>query len=701
MKIHGARLFQLFLFGTLLSAATSAAPATSSITLATSANPSFLGKALTLTATVTPSSATGDVTFYDGVVPLGVARLSGANATLSTLALAPGAHTLSALYRGDSLTQPGASAPIQQTVLGLGQNGFQKQAAYPGVINPFALAAGDFRGNGKLDLVVGNVGSDTIAVLPGNGDGTFGQPANFAVDPATFSSPSGIAVGDFNGDGHMDIAAANAASAVSTVAVLLGNGDGTFKKEVSYPVPGNPHSLNACDFNGDGISDLVTDNFGHNSISVLLGKADGTFQAPLNATVGTGPINTTCGDFNGDGKADVAVVYQTVVSVLLGKGDGTFQAPASYAVGKGANWVTAGDLNRDGHADLAVVNTADNNVSILLGKGDGTFAAAVNYSTGAGPFEVVAGDFDGDGLTDLAVTNSTDNNVGVLLGKGDGTFQSIVNYAAGSGPRPLVAADFNSDGRSDLVAGNYLGGTVSVLLGVAVDRPIVTAVVNGASFASTGLSPGLIFTLGGIGLGPSTGQGLQLDSKGRIASSLSQVQVLVDGTPAPLLYVSQNQINAVAPYELTSRVGQNVNVQVVINQLTSNLVAVPIKAVSPAIFSLGNGQGAIRNQDQSINGPSNPAAVGSFLSIYATGEGQIKPGGVDGQLVTDASTIPLAAVALSIGGVPVTPQFAGSTAFDGFFQVNAQVPSGLSGAVPVALTVGGVTSPSGINVVVQ
>jgi uncharacterized protein (TIGR03437 family) len=698
MTNHG-RFIQMPTLLSLLTVLVTAAPVSSTVTLSSSANPLVLGKPLTLTATVAPASGTGEVTFYDGVVPIGVAALSDGGAKVTTLALAPGTHSVRAYYHGDSATQPSTSPSTSQTIVALGENGFQKPASYAAPqFGPFGLAVGDFNEDGVLDLVVANFGLNTVGVMLGNGDGTFKAAADFQVASALGSFPSGTLVSDFNGDGHLDIAVVNASTSVNTVAILLGNGDGTFKPVASYPVPGNPHSLALCDFNEDGVGDLVTDNFGFSSISVLIGKPDGTLQDADNIMVGVNPLGLTCGDLDGDGHADIAVLNGAGLNVLLGNGDGTFKPLINYPNAKG-NSVAIGDFNRDGLADTVVLGASG--AIVMLGKSDGTLQAGVTYPVGGGPFQVIVGDFNGDGLEDLAVSNTSDNTVSVLLGKGDGTFQSQMTYAAGTGPRPVVAGDFLENGRSDLAIGDFFGGTISVLLGVPVDEPTITAVVNGASFQSTGLSPGVIFTVAGTGLGPPIGQTLQFDSSGNIASTLAGVQVLVDDTPAPLLFVQGNQINAVAPYELTSRVGQSVNVQVIYNQVAGNIAEVPIVATSPAIFNLGSGQGAIRNQDQTVNGTSNPAAAGSLVSIYATGEGQINPNGVDGQLVTNASTLPVAAVSVSIGAVSIVPQFAGSTEFDGFFQVNAQVPPGIQGVVPVVVTVGGKSSPTGITMAVQ
>ena len=332
---------------------------------------------------------------------------------------------------------------------------------------PFSVVAGDFNGDGRTDLAVANGASNDVSVLLGNGDGTF-QNFQQPVQNLAGSLPFGIVAGDFNGDGRTDLAVANFAS--GDVSVLLGNGDGTFQNQGRYAVGLGPDAIVAGDFNGDGRTDLAVANGASSDVSVLLGNGDGTFQTPVRYAVGTEPEALVAGDFNGDGCTDLAVANygSNDVSVLLGNGDGTFQEQKTYLVGTEPKAIVAGDFNGDGHTDLAVANNGDHDVSVLLNKGDGTgtFQDQMTYQVGNGPDAIVAGDFTGHGRTDLAVANDASNDVSVLLNKGDGTgtFQDQVRYAVGTEPFALVAGDFNGDGHIDLAVANATSNDVSVLL---------------------------------------------------------------------------------------------------------------------------------------------------------------------------------------------------------------------------------------------
>src|SRR6266700_2921229 len=246
------------------------------------------------------------------------------------------------------------------------------------------------------------------------------------------NGPSGIAVGDFNGDGKLDLAVANYGD--NSFSVLLGNGDGTFQPPRTLPIGTHPALVAVGDFNGDGKPDLAISSVGDNTVSVLLGNGDGTFLAPQVTPVGLNPWYFAVGDFNGDGKLDLAVADygcpldctsspSNTVTVLLGNGNGTFLPGPSLTVGNGPAGVAVGDFNGDGKPDLAVANLNDNTLSILLGNGDGTFQAPQTFAgVGTKPYFVAVGDFNRDGKPDLVITNHLGNTVTVLLGNGDGTF---------------------------------------------------------------------------------------------------------------------------------------------------------------------------------------------------------------------------------------------------------------------------------------
>jgi hypothetical protein len=351
---------------------------------------------------------------------------------------------------------------------GNGDGTFQPAKEYAAGYIPGSLAVGDFHGDGHLDLVTADY-SGAFAVLRGNGDGTF-QPPNMFVADNVYAFD--LAVGDFNGDGRLDLAVSDGSSAV---AALLGNGDGTFQTPQRFMTTESSISLVAGDFNGDGRPDLAAVNWIENTVSVLLGNGDGTFQSQEQFPTGAYPGVLITGDFNGDGRLDLAAgVAPGAVQVLLGNGDGTFQPGATTLVPGGLSFFVAGDFNGDGKLDLAVGN--GDGVQVELGNGDGTFRPG-QLVPGVSPYYMVTGDFNGDGKLDLAV-DSDGSSVWLLLGNGDGTFQppkeiaTVTNYGNGglAGTSLLVAADFNGDGKLDLAALDWDGqggspGGVSILLG--------------------------------------------------------------------------------------------------------------------------------------------------------------------------------------------------------------------------------------------
>jgi hypothetical protein len=279
-----------------------------------------------------------------------------------------------------------------------------------------------------------------VSIMLGQGDGSFLLAQSYAVGFNSSSDRNSVLVGDFNGDGHLDVAVINGGYfGDNMVSILLGQGDGTFLTPQRFVVGIYPTSMAAGDFNGDGHLDLALAN--GDMVSILLGNGDGTFEAAQNYATGAEPLAMAVGDFDGDGRLDLAVAnFGGTVNVLLGNGDSTFHAARSYAVGGRCSSVALGDFDGDGHLDLAVnndnywsANQAPDTVSVLLGNGDGTFQAAQNYATGPNPHALAVGDFNGDGFPELAVASSpyftSSGTVTVLLNAAD--------WGRGPAPAPL------------------------------------------------------------------------------------------------------------------------------------------------------------------------------------------------------------------------------------------------------------------------
>ena len=231
------------------------------------------------------------------------------------------------------------------------------------------------------------------------------------------------------------------------------------------------------------------------------------------------------------------------------------------------------------------------------------------------------------------------------------------------------------------------------------------AITNAGSYANGAVAPGEIISLFGTNMGPATGTGLSLTAAGLVSTSLSGVQVLFDGFPAPLIYVRSDQVSAIVPYEVAGRV--TAQVTLVYNGQTSAPLTVPVTDSAPALFTAdasGKGQGAILNQDSSVNSPSNPAAKGSVVVLYGTGEGATDPPGVDGQIAGSVLPKPKLPVSVTINGKDAVVLYAGAAPSEvaGLIQVNVLLPDGInSGSVPVVLRVGSATSQAGVLVSVQ
>jgi uncharacterized protein (TIGR03437 family) len=298
-----------------------------------------------------------------------------------------------------------------------------------------------------------------------------------------------------------------------------------------------------------------------------------------------------------------------------------------------------------------------------------------------------------------------------LLGMGLNPAGTAATIVGQSSSRDL----FVTPSAYQLGSSDQYGDVFIATFNFAQTGPTLAAMVNAASFAAPKdiFSPGEIVTLFGSNLGPSALVGAELDTTGHLASTLGGCQLLVNRIPAPLVYVQANQVSAILPYELTPLIGGSLTnyAQMVCNGIPGNVLEFSVAAAAPAIFSAassGTGQAAVLNQNGSYNSASNPAAAGSIVTIFETGEGVLTPAGQDGHIETGAlSTIPKPALPVTVTfGTTASPKITYAAVapgeVDGLLQIDAEVPSGLAaGNVPIVVTIGTTPSQTGLTIAVK
>ena len=445
------------------------------------------------TVTVYVNNGTG--TFSQGVYAQGgidttavsIADINGDGKNDIVSSNQQGADITVLLGNGDGTLQPAA--------VGYAIGGTKQTIA--GVVLPPALVA-DFNKDGHNDAIVPD-GVYSFVYLPGFGDGSFRSAVNYYSEPTAsgngYQTSVGIASGDFNGDGKVDFVVGNSYAFARTegnITVFLSNGDGTLKSGVNY---GSATSTNfqfqfvaVGDFNGDGKLDIAATDAINGGIQIFTGKGDGTFTAGSTYPTDSGTYTTwgiIAGDFNGDGKTDLAVVNLTNggttadVGVLINNGAGGFNPVANYPIATPATEITAADVGNK-QLDLIVplygtISTPGSSVVVLLGKGDGTFPTSQSTTVGNNPYAAAIGDINGDGKPDLAVTIDDPKNQGiaVALGNGDGTFQTptLLQTSLQSqlfdlpGPGYVKMVDVNQDRHLDLLYTNSGFSTVGLMYG--------------------------------------------------------------------------------------------------------------------------------------------------------------------------------------------------------------------------------------------
>ncbi|WP_161599571.1 malectin domain-containing carbohydrate-binding protein [Hymenobacter nivis] len=538
---------------------------------------------------------------------------------------------------------------------------------------PASVAVGDVDGDGDLDFVAANAnyggdGSGTVSVglnggnASGSGTGVFSLGTTVAVG----DHPLRVVLGDVDRDGDLDLLTANANSD-GTVSVRLnggnnqGGGKGVFSGGDDYSVGSYPIGIAVGDVDGDGDLDLLTASSGGTTISVRLNGGDnlgggtGEFYNGSDPAVGTGPQIVAVGDVDGDGDLDLVATNQdNTISVRLnggnnkGGGTGVFSGGSTLTI-SGAGNLTLGDVDSDGDLDLVVANGSTNTVSVRLNGGDNKGSSTGVFSGGSdltvsSPGALMLGDVDGDDDLDLLVPSGNTNTVSVRLNGGDnkgggtGVFSGGSDPAVGANPASVAVGDVDGDGDLDFVAANYNNGnsgTVSVRLN-QVPAPTISSFspdngAAGTSVAITGtgfngatsvtfngtVAPGFVVNADGTSIkvsvpaGATTGPIAVTTPSGTATSS----QSFTVATPPTVVY----RLNAGGP-AVTNSIGTFAADQYFSPSRTSATTAPIAGTPDPAIYQTERYEGAFGYALPVANGTYR--VVLHFAETYWTQPGQ-------------------------------------------------------------------------------
>jgi uncharacterized protein (TIGR03437 family) len=424
-----------------------------------------------------------------------------------------------------------------------------------------------------------------------------------------------------------------------------------------------------------------------------------------------------------------------IITTVAGSGTpGTFGTPTYYGGFSGDGGPATSALLSypygvavDASGNLFMVDSLNNRIRKVSASGIITTVAG-SGAFGWGNCYCTSGSFSGDGgpatsatLDALGVAADASGNL-FIADAGNNRIRevaasnSIITTVAGNGSR-----GFSGDG------GPAAAAQLSYTWGVAVDASgnifiadtgnnrirevqavnALGGIQNAASYApAAAVSPGEIVVLYGAGMGPAALATLQVDSStGLLETTVAGTTVSFNGFPAPIIYTSAGQVAAVVPYEIAGAA----TAQILVNYQGKYVAAgtVTVTPSAPGIFTVnsGTGQAAALNQDASVNSASNPAAAGSVIVLYLTGEGQTAPQGVDGKIASAAPLpAPVLPVTVTIGGQPATYFYAGAAPDEvaGVMQINANIPAGVTGnAVPVSVQIGTASTQKGVTIAVQ
>lgn len=454
---------------------------------------SFSPASGTINTPVTINGLNFSTSLSDNVVYFGAVRAAVSSATTTSLTVSVPAG---ATFAPITVIVHGMTAysgkPFNVTFAGGGSistQSFDQQVDLPVGANPSYIVAGDIDGDGKPDIVVANQTENSISIL--RDTATDGRE-KFAprIDFPTIGAPFGVALGDFDGDGKLDVAVVNqSGSSISVFRNTSTMGNISLAERREFSTSLYPYYLAIEDIDGDGKSDIVVTNYNYNSVSVLrnICTVDSiNFSPKVDFTTGTFPYGVATGDLDGDGKPEIVTANygSNSVSVLQNlsvAGNVKFAVKIDYATGNYPYGVVLADIDGDGKFDITSVNIYSSTISLLRNTstvGSFSFSAKVDFALGNYAQRAVVGDIDGDAKPDIAVGTYNGNSVSVfrnISSSGSitsGSLAARVNITTGNNPYGIALCDMDGNGKPELITANSGSNTVSVLRNIISEPPL-------------------------------------------------------------------------------------------------------------------------------------------------------------------------------------------------------------------------------------
>ena len=589
-------------------------------------------------------------------------------------------------------------------------------------------AAGDLyiadNGNNRIRKISNGV----ITTIAGNGAAFFSDN-NGPATSAQLAFPSGVAANS-TGDIYIADTFNNEIRKVSggVITTVAGNGNLGFGGDngpATKALLGNPYSVAVDSADNLYIADSLNNRVrkvSNGVITTVAGNGTAGFSGDnglaINAQL-TGPIALAvdaAGNLYITGNNRIRKVSNGVITTIAGNGTAGFSGDNGPAIN--AQLADPSDLAVDSLGNLYVADNGNNRIRkvsngvITTVAGNGILPSPIGDNGPATDAEL----FSPSGV-------AVDSNGNLYLGDSGFTIRKISNGVIttiagsrqtggfGGDNGPAVSAQLNNvrglavDPAGHAYVADSYNHRVRVLTPTSLSTSSINSVTNAASNLPGPIAPGEIVVLYGSGLGPAQLTSAHVGSDGLYDAGLAGTSVQFNGIPAPMIYTSATQVAAIVPYELT---GASAQVTATYQGQTSASVTVAVAPSAPGLFthgSTGQGQAAAINQDGSINTSAKPAPIGSIISLYATGEGQTSPAGVNGKPATTPLPIPNLPVSVTIGGVTVNNlQYVGGAPGEvaGLLQINVQIPSGVlaGNSVPIVLNVGGKTSQASVTLAV-